>query len=298
MRLETVGKRYGVRQPWVVRDVSADLPAGRLIRVEGRNGSGKSTLLRVVAGVTAASAGRVTGRPAHTGYVPERFPGGLAFSGRDYLLHLARVHGLRGPAAARAVEEWLDRLGAASYAGQPLRALSKGMCQKVAIAQALLARPGLLVLDEAWTGLDQAARGELDAAVVERLAGGGAVMFVDHEQARLAGRIGERWRLDDSGHVSVVAGADDASGGARSGSVPESVVVIELSGLEPSSVEVLGGLPGVLSCGGGVVRVSPETSDEVLRHVLGWDGVHVTGVRTEQAERADQTERDQRAAGR
>ena len=101
--------------------------------------------------------------------------------------------------AARAVDGWLDRLGAAGYAGQPLRALSKGMCQKVALAQALLARPGLLVLDEAWTGLDQAARGELDAAVTERLADGGAVLFVDHEQARLAGRISERWRLDDSG---------------------------------------------------------------------------------------------------
>ena len=212
MRLESVGKRYGLRQPWVVRSVSLDVLPGRLIRLEGRNGSGKSTLLRVAAGVSLPSTGRVTGRP-HTGYVPERFPGGLPFSGRDYLLHLARVHGLRGPAAARAVDEWLDRLGAASYAGQPLRALSKGMCQKVALAQALLARPGLLVLDEAWTGLDQAARGELDAAVVERLADGGAVMFVDHEQARLAGRISERWRLDDSGRVTVVAGAGDGSTG-------------------------------------------------------------------------------------
>ena len=288
MRLESVGKRYGLRQPWVVRSVSLDVLPGRLIRLEGRNGSGKSTLLRVAAGVSLPSTGRVTGRP-HTGYVPERFPGGLPFSGRDYLLHLARVHGLRGPAAARAVDEWLDRLGAASYAGQPLRALSKGMCQKVALAQALLARPGLLVLDEAWTGLDQAARGELDAAVVERLADGGAVMFVDHEQARLAGRISERWRLDDSGRVTVVAGAGD---GARSGSAPESVVVIELTGLEPSSATLLGGLPGVLSCGDGVVRVSSGVSDEVLRQVLGWDGVHVTGVRTEQSERGE------RAAGR
>ena len=298
MRLEAVGKRYGLRQPWVVRSVSLDVLPGRLIRLEGRNGSGKSTLLRVAAGVSLPSTGRVTGRP-HTGYVPERFPGGLPFSGRDYLLHLARVHGLRGPATARAVDEWLDRLGAASYAGQPLRSLSKGMCQKVALAQALLARPGLLVLDEAWTGLDQAARGELDAAVVERLADGGAVMFVDHEQARLAGRISERWRLDDSGRVSVVAGFGDA-GGSRSGSVTESVV-IELSGLEPSSVAVLGGLAGVLSCGGGVVRVSSGASDEVLRQVLGWDGVHVTGVRTEEAGRAapaTPVERDQQAGGR
>jgi hypothetical protein len=117
-------------------------------------------------------------------------------------------------------------------------------------------------------------------------------MFVDHEQARLAGRISERWRLDDSGQVTVVAGAGD---GARSGSAPESVVVIELTGLEPSSATLLDGLPGVLSCGDGVVRVSSGVSDEVLRQVLGWDGVHVTGVRTEQA---GQSERGERAAGR
>ena len=175
MRLESVGKRYGVRQPWVVRDVSLDVPAGRLIRLEGRNGSGKSTLLRVAAGVTLPSKGRVKGRP-HTGYVPERFPGALPFPARDYLLHMARVHGLRGAAVARRVDEWLERLGATNFARQPLRELSKGTCQKIGIAQALVSRPGLLVLDEAWTGLDQAARGALDAAAIERVADGGAVL--------------------------------------------------------------------------------------------------------------------------
>ena len=205
MRLEAVGKRYGIRQPWVVRGVTADLPAGRLIRVSGRNGSGKSTLLRVVAGVSLPSAGKVTGRP-HTGYVPERFPGGLPFSGREYLLHLARVHGLRGDEARRRVGQWLERLGAAGYADQSLRTMSKGMCQKMAIAQALLPSPGLLILDEAWTGLDQAARAELDAAVGERVAAGGTVLFVDHDQARLAGREDERWNFDTAGGVTVLAG--------------------------------------------------------------------------------------------
>jgi ABC-type multidrug transport system ATPase subunit len=205
MRLEAVGKRYGIRQPWVVRGVTADLPAGRLIRVSGRNGSGKSTLLRVVAGVSLPSAGKVTGRP-HTGYVPERFPGGLPFSGREYLLHLARVHGLRGGEARRRAGQWLERLGAAGYADQSLRTMSKGMCQKMAIAQALLPSPGLLILDEAWTGLDQAARAELDAAVGERVAAGGTVLFVDHDQARLAGREDERWNFDTAGAVTVLAG--------------------------------------------------------------------------------------------
>jgi ABC-type multidrug transport system ATPase subunit len=205
MRLDAVGKRYGMRQPWVVQGFSAGPLNGRLVRVTGRNGSGKSTLLRVVAGVSRPSAGQVTGRP-HCGYVPERFPGGLPFSGRDYLLHLARVHGLRGGSGARAVEGWLERLGAASYADQPVRSMSKGMCQKMALAQALLPSPGLLVLDEAWTGLDSAARGALDAAVTERVAAGGTVLFVDHDPARLAGREDERWDFGSPGLVTVLAG--------------------------------------------------------------------------------------------
>ncbi|HXT89228.1 MAG TPA: ATP-binding cassette domain-containing protein, partial [Trebonia sp.] len=104
------------------------------------------------------------------------------------------------------VEEWLERLGAANYADQPLRSMSKGMCQKVALTQALLPSPGLLVLDEAWTGLDQAARAELDAAVGERVAAGGTVLFVDHDAARLAGREDERWNFDGAGGVAVLTG--------------------------------------------------------------------------------------------
>jgi ABC-type multidrug transport system ATPase subunit len=279
MRLESVGKRYGMRQPWVVRDVSLDVAAGRLIRLEGRNGSGKSTLLRVASGVTLPSTGRVTGRP-HTGYVPERFPGALPFPARDYLLHMARVHGLRGGAGERRVDEWLDRLGAASYADRPLRSLSKGMCQKVAITQALVSSPGLLVLDEAWTGLDQAARGALDVAVTERVADGGAVMFVDHEQARLAGRISERWQLDGSGRVTVVAG-----GPSRPEAEDGTVVVIDLDGVEPETLARIESLLGVLSCTAAAahatVRVRASGSDAVLRQVLTWDGVHVAAVRAE-----------------
>ena len=144
--------------------------------------------------------------------------------------------------------------GAAGYAGQPLQNLSKGMCQKVAIAQALLSRPGLLVLDEAWTGLDQAARGTLDAAVTERVADGGAVMFVDHDQARLAGQISERWRFDGEGRVSAVSGgrAD------RTAAADDAVVAVDLAGVEDDSRARIEGLPGVLSCSGGRVTSVPQ----------------------------------------
>jgi ABC-type Mn2+/Zn2+ transport system ATPase subunit len=287
MRLEAVGKRYGLRQPWVVRDVSADVAAGRLIRVEGPNGSGKSTLLRVVAGVTAASRGRVTGRP-HTGYVPERFPGRLPFSGREYLLHMARLHGLRGEAGRQRVDEWLERLGAADYATAPLRDLSKGLCQKIAIAQALLPRPPLLVLDEAWTGLDQAARAALDRAVIERAADGGRVLFVDHDPARLAGRADERWRFDGAGRVRFAredAAVEPPADRAAGQPADAAVVLVELTGLAGGELTRLAELPGVLSAraaGAGpgrvVLRVTEARSDEVLRQALAGDGVHVARV--------------------
>jgi len=226
----------------------------------------------------------VTGRP-HTGYVPERFPGGLPFSGRDYLLHMARIHGLRGDAGRQRVDEWLERLGAADYATRPLRELSKGMCQKIAIAQALLPRPALLVLDEAWTGLDQAARAALDEAVIERAADGGRVIFVDHDPARLAGRADERWRFDGAGRVQITredTAADPPAGRPARPPDGTAAVVIELAGVEGDSLARLAELPGVLSAGAkpgrAVLRVSEWRSDEVLRHVLAGDGVHVARV--------------------
>ncbi|WP_413103686.1 ATP-binding cassette domain-containing protein [Streptomyces sp. Inha503] len=186
MRLRGVGRRYGLGGPWVLRGVDLEVPPGSLTRVQGHNGSGKSTLLRLLAGIDAPSAGRITGRPP-TAYVPERFPAELPFSALGYLTHLGRIHGLSRAAAARGAGEWLERFGADGYAATPLAELSKGTSQKIAVAQALLAAPGLLVLDEAWTGLDQAARGVLDTAVAERVADGGAVVFVDHDPRRLAG---------------------------------------------------------------------------------------------------------------
>ncbi|MGP3940577.1 ATP-binding cassette domain-containing protein [Streptomyces sp. 6N106] len=221
MRLRGVGRRYGLGGPWVLRGVDLEVPPGSLTRVEGRNGSGKSTLLRLLAGIDAPSTGRITGRPA-TAYVPERFPAELPFSALGYLTHLGRIHGLSRKAAARGAGEWLERFGADGYAGTPLAELSKGTSQKIAVAQALLAAPGLLVLDEAWTGLDQAARGVLDTAVAERVADGGAVVFVDHDPRRLAGAPDRVLRVTETRLVPVDTDTREAPGtaGGRAPAVP------------------------------------------------------------------------------
>ncbi|GAA1902560.1 ATP-binding cassette domain-containing protein [Streptantibioticus ferralitis] len=226
MRLEAVGRRYRMRGPWVLRDIDLDLPAGALLRIAGTNGSGKSTLLRLLAGIDAPTTGRITGRP-RTAYVPERFAATLPFDAAGYLVHMGRVHGLSGRQAASRADTWLERFAITGYAGTSLDLLSKGTAQKVAVAQALLAEPELLVLDEAWTGLDTAARAHLDEAVTERVAAGGTAVFVDHDPRRLTG-AGAR--------VHRVANGRLADSRAGSPEVPQVVIEAEGTGEPPAAL--------------------------------------------------------------
>ena len=264
MELRGVSKRYRVRGPWVLRDIDADLVPGQLIRVTGPNGCGKSTLLRLVSGASVPSRGRITARP-RAGYVPERFPPALPFTAHGYLSHLGRLHGLRGDPLDAAVSVSIDRLELGPYAGLPMRELSKGTSQKVAVAQALLGRPGLLVMDEAWTGLDAGARATLDRVVAERVADGATVIFVDHDPARLAGRVSVQWSLND--------------GRLDAGHAPGmETIVIEFSGYR-GGLGTLRGLDGVVAAEAGRVRVRAAESDDVLRRLLAADGdVHIKRV--------------------
>ena len=220
------------------------------------------------------TAGLVTGRPAAaTAYVPERFPPALPFPVLRYLTHLGRVRGLTTQEATARARYWLERFGITGYARTPLDELSKGTCQKVAVAQALLAGPRLLVLDEAWTGLDAAARDVLDAAVRERVAAGGTVFFVDHDPRRLADAATAVYAVD-TGRMTAAAGR----GPAR-----EPAVVIEAAGEGPVPADA----EALTPAGAGRVRgtVPAERSDAVLRALLvarpPW---HITSVRAAVAE--------------
>jgi ABC-type multidrug transport system ATPase subunit len=182
VRLTRVSKRYG-RGRWVLRDVDLTLGPGEAITITGANGSGKSTLLRMLAGVSRPTRGTIEGRPSEVGYVPDRFPAADAMSSVAYLTHAGRIRGLPGAAATRRGLELLERLELAGGPRTPIRALSKGNAQKVALAQALLKPPELLVLDEPWSGLDAAAHATLGAILREVTEGGGVVVFTDHREA-------------------------------------------------------------------------------------------------------------------
>ncbi|GGT31839.1 ABC transporter ATP-binding protein [Streptomyces kurssanovii] len=260
-----MGRRYGLGGPWVLRGVDLDLRPGTLVRVQGANGSGKSTLLRLLAGIVAPSEGRITGRP-RTAYVPERFPAALPFTAAGYLTHMGRIHGLGRRAAAAGAAEWLERFGAAAYARTPLGELSKGTSQKVAVAQALLADPELLVLDEAWTGLDTPAREQLDLAVTELVTAGASVVHVDHDPRRPAGAADAVFRVRD-GRVEELP----AEGPSRAGREPGRWARIVAVG--PPGAPLPDALPGdpehiAGEDGGTVLTVPAGYSDALLRALL------------------------------
>ncbi|WP_285509573.1 ABC transporter ATP-binding protein [Actinokineospora sp. NBRC 105648] len=179
MRLQGITKHYG-RQRAVLTDVDLDLPPAQITAITGNNGSGKSTLLRILVGATRPTTGTVTDRPDRVGYVPERFPSDERLSARTYLVHMGRIRKLSTKDAKSRADDVLDRLALAGGAETPLRQLSKGNLQKVAIAQAVLVPPGLLVLDEPWSGLDVAAHGVLRDIVAEVAADDGIVVFTEH----------------------------------------------------------------------------------------------------------------------
>jgi ABC-2 type transport system ATP-binding protein len=258
--------------------------------------------------VSAPKRGTVTGRPV-TGYVPERFPPGLPFTAQEYLSHLGRIQRLDGAALQARIGECLARLGGLEFAAVPMRNMSKGMCQKVAVAQALLPESGMLVLDEAWTGLDAEARAALDEVVSERLAEGGSVVFVDHDPRRLDHLEAERYRIEN-GEAIPLSGAPPAPGASSTPPAPPvappappappvsgvagEVMVIELAGV---AAEQLEWVTGVLSVQDDddrlLLRVEAASCDAVLRAVLAvGDDVHIR--RVGQAGRAGRASEEQR----
>jgi ABC-2 type transport system ATP-binding protein len=204
LRLDGVWLRYGRRGVWVLRDVTAALGPGEVAVVQGRNGVGKSTLLQVVAGVLRPSRGAVRERPPVVGWVPERFPADQPFTVDQYLSFAA---GTRG-APRSAVADWTERLGIADYRSVRLNALSKGTAQKVGLAQALLRRPDLLILDEPWEGLDAATRDLVPELVAEVVEAGGGVLISDHrgETGRIPGATA--WTVAE-GRVAVGASVEE-----------------------------------------------------------------------------------------
>ncbi len=176
IRLRALAKRYGSR--CALAGIDLVLERREIVGVVGPDGAGKTTLLRALAGlleVEAAEAtvlghdlrGDVTALKARVGYVPQAFSLHRDLTVEENLRFTGRLHRLPETEFRARAAELLARTGLAPFAERPAGALSGGMKQKLAVANALLPRPALLVLDEPTAGVDVMSRAEI-WALLER----------------------------------------------------------------------------------------------------------------------------------
>ncbi len=207
-----LSKRYGRVQ--ALEGVDLDVAAGERVALVGHNGAGKSTLMRLALGLgrpdggTALVCGAPPGSPAarkRCGYLPESARFHAALTGAEQIRLYAR---LKGETAGEAMA-CLKAVGLDEAAGRRVGGYSRGMRQRLGLAQALLGSPRLLVLDEPTGGLDPESRRAFYRAVAERADGGAAVLMSSHaldEVERHVDRVAvlRRGRLLASGTMDAL----------------------------------------------------------------------------------------------
>jgi drug efflux transport system ATP-binding protein len=177
IRLVRLVKRYGSRTALAGIDLAVSGP--QILGIVGPDGAGKTTLLRALAGLLEVEADEasvlgfdlradVTPLKERIGYVPQVFSLYRDLSVQENLNVTARLHGLAADEIEARVGPLLERTGLAPFRERQAGALSGGMKQKLAVVNALLARPALLILDEPTAGVDVLARDEIRAMLVER----------------------------------------------------------------------------------------------------------------------------------
>jgi ABC-2 type transport system ATP-binding protein len=203
------------RQIAALNDVTLTVPRGSAFGLLGENGAGKSTLVRLLLGFIFPTSGlvRVLGESevarAHprVGYVHERPIFEPRFTGRQYLNYFAELSGLWGRENQARVQEALERVGLRAVGSRKVGGYSKGMLQRLAIAQALLTDPELLILDEVTSGIDAGSQWELRQMIGELHRQGKTVLLCSHYMAEVEAlcdtvAILRRGRLVLSGDVS------------------------------------------------------------------------------------------------
>ncbi len=266
--LANVTKRYGRVE--AVRDVSFDLGQGEMVALIGHNGAGKTTLMKLMLGLIRPNSGSIEvlgDNPAagqfagrrHLGFLPENVSFDAALTGRETQAFYAR---LKREPVKRALE-LLDTVGLGAAGTRRVGTYSKGMRQRLGLAQALIGTPQVLLLDEPTTGLDPELR-QTFYEVIQRLAADGAtVLLSSHALTELEERAG-RVIIMNRG-VKVADGSIDAL--RRLARLPTRIR-LKVSGLAPG--EAPPWLPAGAPCrrlNGHIVEIdaAPEQKIELLR---------------------------------
>jgi ABC-2 type transport system ATP-binding protein len=174
-----------------VRDVTFSLRGGDLLGLIGPNGAGKTTLLRAIAGIQPLSRGQVRvlghdmtrGDPealAQLGFTPDTPTFDDNLTVREFLRFIGMGYGLDAAEADERIAFWLEKVWLAEKAGQKIKALSRGMRQRVGIARTLLPNPALILLDEPAAGLDPAGRVQFRQLLCDLRDQGKALVISSH----------------------------------------------------------------------------------------------------------------------
>ena len=267
----------------VLHDLSFSVARGEVFGYLGPNGSGKTTTLKILMGLIYADAGdvQVLGRPLserawrhQVGYLPEQPYFYDYLTASEYLDYAGRIFGLSSAVRRERSRRLLERVGLGAARDVALRRYSKGMAQRMGIAQALINEPELLFLDEPMSGLDPLGRRLVRDLILELKGEGKTIFFSTHilsdaetlcDRVALlrAGRLVKSGRLDEIlapevSHIEVLV-----SGGAaeRLGAVKEGVRARQALGertrFEVSEEALLGVLQAVSAAGARILAVNP-----------------------------------------
>lgn len=193
VEINNVTQRYG--RMTVLKDLNLDLGEGEVLGLFGHNGAGKTTSMKLILGLLNPSEGevRVLGRRPkdsdvrrQLGYLPENVTFYPQLSGRETLRHFARLKG----APAQQVNDLLEQVGLAAAADRRVKTYSKGMRQRLGLAQALLGEPRLLLLDEPTVGLDPIATQELYTLIDGLRQKGTSIILCSHVLPGVEAHIG------------------------------------------------------------------------------------------------------------
>jgi ABC-2 type transport system ATP-binding protein len=172
-----------------VRDLNLEVAAGQIYGLLGPNGSGKSTTLKIILGLVPPTRGeaKIFGRDSDrvasresVGFLPESPYFYKFLTGEETLRFYGKLCGLRGPALKNRIEEMLALVGLTSARNRRLAGYSKGMLQRIGLAQALIQEPALLVLDEPTAGVDPAGAREIRDLILELKTRGITVLLSSH----------------------------------------------------------------------------------------------------------------------
>ena len=215
--LENVSRRFG--EYLAVDGVSFDVEQGEFFSIIGPSGSGKTTTIRMIAGLEALSEGKISffgesvvGVPPYRRDCPMVFQHFALFPHLNVIENVAfplRMRGRSRSARSEAAEKALETVGLAGLGGRQPNQLSGGQQQRVALARAIVARPRVLLLDEALGSLDAALRIEMQAELrrLQRVLGC-AVIHVTHDQSE-AMAMADRILVLNEGRIEQLASPQD-----------------------------------------------------------------------------------------